>query len=169
MDAEWLLLPYFQVWWWRRFWQVFWSRLRRQTLVTEKSSPNLNTQHSLKVHVWCFSFGGVRRAGGNRSELECLGLNALRAYILVSGDQLQHLVISRCNSWSVGLFKLSTEETTKCRWSQFHMTIAISSCDYQGLAETTPTPPLSPPSDPAAVPHISHGWGGRSLTQSIVF
>lgn len=100
-------------------WQVFWSRLRRQTLVTEKPSPNLNTQHSLKVHVWCFSFGGGKegRAGGkeNTPELGGLGLNALRAFNLVSGDQLQHLVIFRCNSWSVGLLEHSTEVITKGR------------------------------------------------------
>lgn len=95
------------------------SRLRRQALATEKSSPNINTQHSLKVHVWCFSFrsGMESRAGGkgNRPELGDLGLNALRTYILVFGDQLQHLVIFRCNSRSVGLFKHSTEVITKGR------------------------------------------------------
>jgi len=53
--------------------------------------------------------GGSRAGGkGNRPELGDLGLNVLRAYRLVAGDQLQHLVIFRCNSWSVGLFKHST-------------------------------------------------------------
>lgn len=94
------------------FWQVY-SRLRSQTLVTEKSSLNLNTEHSLKVHVWHFSFGGWGKQGwregkGNRPELGDLGLNVLRAYMLVAGDQLQHLMIFKCDSWS-GLFKHSTK------------------------------------------------------------
>lgn len=55
--------------------------------------------------------GGSRAGGkGNGTELGDLGLNVLRAHMLVAVDQLHNLVIFGCNSWSVGLLKYSIKK-----------------------------------------------------------